>query len=106
MLDTENEAITFTVDNDASVHNTSLKIRAIKVTYDKLLGLFGEPKQINDDHARVEWVVTFSDGTLLTVYDWNDDRPLEDVTEWNVGGHNTMTAYRIFDILVGRAIEI
>ena len=105
-MNNDNEVITFEVDNDANIHNTSLKIRNLKATYDQLVGLFGEPKQIKNDHARVQWVITFSDGKLLTVYDWNDERRIYDVTEWNVGGHDTMSAYRISDILAGRPIEI
>ncbi len=107
MQNEENEVITFEVDNDANTHNTSLKIRNLKATYDQLVGLFGEPKKIEGgDHSRVEWVITFSDGGLLCIYDWNDDRRIYDVTEWNVAGHDTMTAYRISDILAGRPIEI
>ena len=101
----ENEVITFEHDPDANVHRTSLKIRDLKATYDQLVGLFGEPKKVNGDHSRVEWVITFSDGGILTVYDWNDDPRIYDVTEWNVGGHDFMTAYRIHDILNGRPIE-
>lgn len=106
-MNDEIETITFEHNPDANIHNTSLKIRDLKATFPQLVGLFGEPHHIkNGDHARIEWNIEFSDGGLLTIYDWNDDRRVEDVTEWNVGGHDFMTAYRIHDILAGRPIEI
>ena len=100
------ETITFEQDPDASVQNTSLKIRGLKASYDQLVTALGNPKVINGDGSRVEWVITFSDGGVICVYDWHDDRPIEAVTDWNVGGHDFMTAHRIHDILSGRPIEI
>lgn len=95
--------VTYTVDNDIEIHNTSLKCK-VKATYARLLELFGEPVQVKSDHSRVEWRVEFSDGEILCVYDWNESVPLEEVTVWHVAGHNFMAASRIYDILEGKPI--
>ena len=96
--------ITYETDFSVDPHNTSLKCKNVKASYRQLVDLFGEPEQINADHSRVEWRVRFSDDEILCIYDWNDSRPVEEVTEWNVSGHNFMAAARIYDILAGRPI--
>lgn len=100
----EAETISYEFDEDANLHNTSRKL-TIKATYDQLVTLFGEPKKVNSDRVRVAWPISFSDGGVLEVYDWNEfDTPIQNVTHWNVNGHNSMTAGRIYDILAGRPI--
>jgi hypothetical protein len=97
--------LTFTVDEDADIVVTHLQIRNLKASFFKLVELLGEPSKIEGgDHARYHWAVEFSDGNLLDLYDWNDDRRIEDVTEWNVAARDFMTAGRIYDILAGRPI--
>lgn len=98
------DTITYHHSDAANINGTSKKL-VIKATYWRLVELFGEPEKLRDpDHARVSWNIEFSDGGVLTIYDWNEDRRVEDVTEWNVGGQNFMTAARIYDILEGRPI--
>ena len=98
--------ITFQTDHDANITGTSLKHRNVKATYWQLVDLLGEPLEINADHSRVEWRVVFSDDEILCVYDWNDDRPIDQVDEWNIAGRASMVAGRIFDILKGRPIFV
>lgn len=95
--------ITFTVDEDTNTHNTSRKT-SITAPFHKMVELFGEPLPIDADHSRVHWPITFSDGGVADIYDWNEDVRIEDVTQWNVGGHDFMTAGRVHDILAGRPI--
>lgn len=104
--DGENETITYTNDPSANVHGTSLKMEDVKVPYAKLVELFGEPSRLkNPDRSRVYWNISFSDGEVLTIYDWNNlNTPVEQVGEWNVGAHNFMVAYRFRDILDGNPI--
>jgi hypothetical protein len=99
------EPITYTVDNDANVHGTSKKL-TIKASYNKLVTLFGEPSRpfAEGEHARVEWVLSFSDGYVATIYDWNEEIPVEEVTSWNVAGTTFMSAGRVHDILAGKPI--
>ena len=103
----EDEVITFEVDPSANTHNTSLKIEGVKVPYQKMLELFGEPSRLkNHDRCRVYWNISFSDGAVLSAYDWNENRPVEEVDEWNISSHDFMTAYRFHDIIAGRPIEV
>jgi hypothetical protein len=98
------DTITYAVDADIELHGTSKKV-TINATFSGLLELFGEPLKVEDgDHVRYHWPVQFSDGGIMDVYDWNDDRRIEDVTDWNVGGKDFMTAGRIYDILANRPI--
>lgn len=102
----DDETINFTVDSDASADGTSLKMH-LKATFEQLLAVLGEPqKHDKPDHSRVFWDIAFSDGAVISVYDWNDDRRVEDVTTWNVAAHDFMTAYRIHDIIARRPIEV
>lgn len=101
------EAITYTVDHEADVHGTSKKL-TIKASYTKLVDLFGEPDRPfgEGSAARISWNVEFSDGYVLSVYDWNQqDIPVYQVTEWNVAARTFMAAGRIYDILAGKPIE-
>lgn len=100
------EAITYTVDHDANVHGTSKKL-TIKASYSKLVDLFGEPDRpfAEGEHARVSWNVEFSDGYVLSIYDWNESVPVYEVTSWNVAARTFMAAGRIYDILAGKPIE-
>ena len=59
--------------------------------YCKLTERLGDPKRYADDgdsKLRVEWQVTFSDGTCCEIYDWHTDGhlPLEQVRWWHIGG--------------------
>lgn len=98
-------AITYENDPDINAHNSHLWQRNVKATYEQLISLFGEPITIKKpDHSRVEWRIMFSDGEVMFVYDWNDDRRIYDVDQWNVGGFNFNATSRIYDILAGRPI--
>ena len=101
----QEEAITYTVDNEADVHGTSKKL-TIKASYDKLVDLFGEPDRpyAEGEHARVNWTLSFSDGYTLSIYDWNEEVPVYQVTSWNVAARTFMAAGRIYDILAGKPI--
>lgn len=104
--DNENEEITYTVDPDANMHGTSLKMQDVKVPFHKLVELFGEPQRHKKpDRSRVYWNISFSDGEVLSVYDWNSlNVPVEQVDQWNVGAHSFIIAYRFRDILDGNPI--
>ena len=98
------DTITYKHDDAANITGTSKKL-VIKATYWRLVELFGEPEKLRDpDNARVMWSIEFSDGGVLTIYDWNEERRVEDVSQWNVGSHTFMMAARIYDILEGRPI--
>lgn len=94
--------ITIVLDPDASSFGTSLKIEGIRISYDRLVSLLGEPTRLDNGKIQVEWVVTFSDGEVLVIYDWKQESAPEEITEWNVAAKSHRVAYRIDDILDGK----
>ena len=84
----------FTVNQDSAVFaGTSLQ-GYVTTTYAQLAKTFGQPYDYGDGKTRAEWDIVFEDGTVATVYDWKCYEPIEDVAEWNIGGHD------------GRAVEL
>lgn len=61
---------------------------SVDTTYSTLISLFGKPCPIYsfDGKVRAEWIIKFDDGTIATIYDWKENQPLEQVTDWHVGG--------------------
>lgn len=104
--DDEDEVITYTVDHDANTHNTSLKMQGVKVPFAKMVELFGEPERAPEgERFRVHWTLSFSDGEVLSAYDWNEDVPVNQVERWNVSAHSFTTAYRFQEIVSGQPIS-
>lgn len=64
----------------------------IRASYDELLAALGEASPGDGYKTQAEWAFKIFD-TLearyiyATVYDWKQDVPPEEVTEWNVGGY-------------------
>ena len=54
-----------------------------------------------------EWVLKFEDGKIATISNWKDGRnylgrygkDVEDITEWHIGGHDSVVVDRIKKIL-------
>tara|TARA_B100002019_G_scaffold106111_1_gene91160 strand:+ start:3065 stop:3427 length:363 start_codon:yes stop_codon:yes gene_type:complete len=72
----------------------------LKCSYQELIDSFGDPMKIDlstsDGKTDVEWEIEFQDGTYLHIYNWKNGKnylgeeglEVEDMTEWNVGGHS------------------
>ncbi|HEX3624885.1 MAG TPA: hypothetical protein VH280_05590 [Verrucomicrobiae bacterium] len=69
---------------------------AISCRYRHLVQVFGEPKEGDGYKTQAEWTVLTPNG-IATIYDWKEGdcyhgegngTPVEDVTEWHVGGPN------------------
>lgn len=61
----------------------------LQANYEEMKEAFGEPHETTpseDGKVRVEWAFETEDGTIITIYDWKEERPVEKVTEWNIGG--------------------
>ena len=68
------------------VNGTSFCFNLIK-DYATMVELFGEPHWQGDgDKVRVEWCFRFEDGIVFTIYDWKEECPIEQVTDWHFGG--------------------
>lgn len=68
-------------------------------TYQEMVNLFGVPRQYKDSKCQVEWSVRFEDNTESTVYDWKEDVPASEVTEWHIGGKGLKSVWRVEEAL-------
>jgi len=82
----------------------------IKTSFTALCHMLGKPEfLINNFKSDVQWVLTFDDGSIATIYNWKDGKnylgeegtPIVQITNWNVGGHNER-ALKNVERLLGR----
>lgn len=66
----------------------------IKTSYATLVEKFGEPIRYDwhdtDGKVRLEWIITVVtefESSVVAIYDWKSAQPIEEITEWNVGGN-------------------
>ena len=68
----------------------------IECSYSQLLVRFGEPSEGDGFKTQAEWLVCTPAG-IATIYDWKqgdsyhgpgNGTPIEELTEWSIGGHN------------------
>lgn len=71
----------------------------VNVKFDELVAVFGFPHGLPSDGSQVEWVVKFDDGTVATIYDWQQEANHWDVTEWHVGGFKRDAWFHVNDTL-------
>ena len=73
-------------------------------TYEELVGCFGEPEEGDGYKVQAEWILTFEDGTVATIYDWKmgecywgegEGVPPQQVGEWHIGGYSKAAALRV-----------
>ena len=84
------------------IGGTSLQ-GAVTATYNELTSLFGKPTDGDGYKVDAEWIVRFDDGTVATIYNWKngvnycgkDGTPVEQITEWHVGGASKVAADRV-----------
>jgi len=74
--------------NGTSFHNTTFRASVAAVRQ-----ILGQPQcEQNDgrDKCNFDWTMETEDGTVFTVYDWKEYRPLEEneMIEWHVGGRS------------------
>ena len=77
------------------VTGTSLQTY-LNTSFARLVELFGYPdNQFGDDKVRVEWCLLVSGKYPVTIYDWKESTPVEDLFTWNVGGNNWLTCMEV-----------
>lgn len=95
-------------DNSDVANGTSLQGH-ITAAYEDLVAVFGPPGCGGDGYKTdVEWVIVFDDGTVATIYNWKNGRnycgasgkPVEMITYWNVGGHNSKAVAQVMATLL------
>jgi hypothetical protein len=72
----------------------------VTTTMRDLIAAFGEPTfYYPGEKVTVEWTHKFSDGTVVTIYDWkryDDGVPeMDEVMEYNIGGFNKDAAEKV-----------
>ena len=78
-----------------SANGTSFHDTTFIATVADLRKILGEPQcEQNDgqDKCNFDWTMETEDGTIFTVYDWKEYRPLkeDEEVEWHVGGYSGM----------------
>jgi hypothetical protein len=88
--------------NTGNANMTSLK-GEFPITFAELVEIFGEPKygpnDFNLDKTTCEWVLTFEDGTVATIYDYKTDRTPMWGYDWHIGGHDTKAYTHVVDTI-------
>ena len=71
-------------------------ITTMKANYSDLVKCFGLPDKVNEisDKVSAEWVLSFIDGSIVTIYDWKTSKgycgpngvDYQDNIHWHLGG--------------------
>lgn len=97
----------FITHNDEPINiNGTHRQGYIDCNYNQLTALFGEPDndQLNSGYkVDWEWMLTFADGTIATIYNWKNgpnycgEAGLHEtqINTWNVGGFNAQAVRNI-----------
>lgn len=68
----------------------TVKVGVVKLSFPELVEKLGYPEQMDQpDKSRVEWILEH-EGRVMTIYDWDETCPVEDVLVWNVGGKSIL----------------
>ena len=75
----------------------------ITCSYNTLCEVFGDPTSGDGYKTRAEWEGKTSDGTVFTIYDWKESQPIDDVTQWHIGGRDD-NAVRVVSEIVNEVL--
>jgi len=67
----------------------------VETTYEDLKEAFGLPYERSGDKTTCEWVITFGDGQVATIYDWKMERTPIRKYRWHIGGKDASVVDRI-----------
>ena len=79
----------------------------VEVSYEKLVGIFGEPMEGDEYKVDAEWLLEFEDGTVATIYNYKDGKSYdaiggletEYIVDWHIGGMENKVVSRIKELL-------
>lgn len=77
----------------------------LKITYQELIDVLGDPHGENGDKTQAEWELQFEDGTVATLYDYKELFRVERVTDWHIGGHDQKAVDRIRELFPNHKIN-
>lgn len=94
-------------ETDVNMNMSSLQGK-IKTTYDKLVGIFGEPTYTDADpyeKVNCEWTVATEnedgDTVKFSIYNWKDGRIPTEEYEWHIGGYGFDAVSEAYEIING-----
>lgn len=90
---------------DGQINGTGLQ-GYINAYYSQLVDVFGEPNfGPNDnsmDKVTCQWILTFENGTVATIYDWKEmDTPFSEY-RWHIGGRSLDAISKVLEVFHGR----
>jgi hypothetical protein len=82
----------------------------VRVSYHHLVNLFGKPDEGDGYKTDAEWVLTFPGDIVATIYNWKDGTaycgpagtPVEQITDWHVGGKVREALWFVQQVIGGR----
>jgi len=87
------------------INGSSLK-GYIETTYDKLKSVFGDPyygPDADGDKTTCEWVITFKDGKVVTIYDYKAGEVTPtDLYDWHIGGNSPKVLDYVATLMAGK----
>jgi len=81
------------LSNRNLIAGTSFFGTTFPASVNQLVKAIGEPmheENTGEDKTNFEWNMELEDGTVFSVYDWKEYRPisLDEVIDWHIGGKN------------------
>lgn len=86
------------------ITGSSLKGHLRGLSYKDLERIFGEPTYNHEIHGEgdgkvcYEWDFKLNDD-IITIYDWKEVAPRDDIKEWNIGGFSNSIITALEDFL-------
>ena len=101
----------FQVNTPESTNRGTQLMGYITVPYNQMVAFFGKPKEVDDDKSSLEWVITYHDGEIATIYDWwTDQASPQDFPNthyhWHIGGNHPSIVPRLANYLGTEDYEI
>lgn len=94
--------------NSETDHITGTSLQGyIDISYDELCEKLGESSEYYDDYkSDAEWIVSWEDGTIATIYNYKDGRnylgaeglDLEDIRDWHIGGSSHKAVEKVYEL--------
>ena len=102
----ESRIIKFNPLDDQSRLNGSHKVGDLDLSFEKLIGTFGEPNLGSDGYKTdVEWGIECDDGTLASSYNYKNGKnyngeyglDVKDISDWSIGGFDDKSYNKVMD---------
>lgn len=95
-------------DDGINVGGTHLQGQ-IETSYANLVEKLGDPLTGDWEKTDAEWNLRFADGTIATIYNYkdginyngSDGMPVEEITDWHVGGYNKKAFFLVREYING-----